>query len=203
MSNLDQRWAHRTVGFTKKLVAPSLQMVRDHDGYSTPIVAVDTLLEREKFHKNIWEPAAGLHAIAKPLNDDGYNVFTSDIRRWDDRTECQRSFLNFQDTPYGNDYDVLTNPPFKQGEKFALHALSILPNDATVALLLRTQFLEGKGRKLRLFDKFPPYRVYVYSYRLPRMHMFFYKGKESSSTLSFSWFVWKVGWYRRTEIKWI
>lgn len=200
----DRKWAQRTAGFSTQENATALeQLVDDLDGFNTPKIAVESILEKEKLYKNVWEPAAGLHYIAKELDVAGHNVFTSDIHRWHKDTECQRSFMDFTQSPYGDDYDVFTNPPFKQAFNFAMHGLRILNKDATVALLLRVQFLEGIKRKLELFDNFRPYKLYVYSYRLPRMSRFFYTGKISTSTLSFGWFVWKVGYYKSTTVEWL
>lgn len=193
-------WAHMTVGFTQD---KENSVVRRLNGHSTPRIAVETLLEREHMHKRIWEPAAGLHAIANVLRLNDYTVFTSDIHRWHPRTQIIRSYFDFKQPVFDGDCDVMTNPPFSHGYDFAIKSLQLLPKDATVAMLLRLQFLEGINRKLDLFDNYRPYRVYVYSFRLPRTHLFHYKGKKSGGVMALAWFVWKVGWYKSTEIRWI
>ena len=65
---------------------------------------------------------------------------------------------------------------------------------------MRIQFLEGKKRKL-LFDKSPPSRVYVFSYRLPYL-----RGDEEqpeTSAMCLCWFVWDKSYKGDTIIKWI
>lgn len=73
--------------------------VRKYDCYSTPKIAVDELLKREEFSRRIWEPANGLHRISAVLEQRGFEVFASDIKRWHDYTDCQRNFNNFTSTP--------------------------------------------------------------------------------------------------------
>jgi hypothetical protein len=173
------------------------------DGFATPEIAVYTFLEREKLYKNVWEMAAGMHDIVNPLASAGHNVFTSDIYRWHPQTQVQRDFCKFTRLPYAEDHDLFSNPPFRQADDFVVHAHKLMQKDAKLALLLRLQYLEGVARKLKIYDRTPPYMVYVYSFRLPRMHRFHYTGKRTTSVVCFAWFCWYKGWNKSTEIRWI
>lgn len=192
-------WVGNTVGASN----PSNRQGRSQvlDGYSTPAVAVQELLGREDFHRNVWEPANGYHKISKVLEDAGHITFTSDIKRWCRFTDQVRAFQQYQHRPF-KDCDVLTNPPFSQAQEFVETAMRLLRPGAKLALLLRVQFLEGRKRKL-MFEKYPPRRVWVFSYCLPRMHRFDWKGKRGGSQLAFAWFVWIKGYEGPTIIKWI
>jgi hypothetical protein len=175
------------------------------DGFHTPRIAVETFLKAEDIQENVWEPAAGFHRIVVPLQDFGHRVYTSDIFRWTPKTRTAIDFLKCRRLPkqFRDGCDILTNPPFRQAQAFAEHALKLLHKGDKVALLLRLQFLEGNRRYDELFRRYPPRRVYVYAFRLPRMHRFGYKGMKGGSTMAFAWFVWVKGYRGPTEIKWI
>jgi hypothetical protein len=194
-------WQAGTVGASSKEHA--LARAKVLDGFGTPEIAVKTLLSREAFHTNVWEPANGYGDITFPLEDAGYDVFTSDIFRWHKSTHTQRSFFDFTRLPYGDDYDIITNPPFKLANQFVTHSHKLLRKGGRLALLLRLQFLEGITRRETIFDVNPPYIVYVYSFRLPRMHRFDYDEAGSTSMLAFAWMIWEKGYKGSTVVKWI
>jgi hypothetical protein len=175
------------------------------DGYKSPLISVTTLLQKEGLADIVWEPAAGYLNIAKPLLKRGYKIYTSDIFDWHDDIHKIRDFLEFKLPPKplrGKFYDIVTNPPFSLARAFAEKALELLPNNGKLCLLLRLQFLEGIKRN-SFFKKFPPKRIYVYSFRLPRMRRFDFKGKQSGSALCFAWFIFLKGYKGPTEIRWI
>jgi hypothetical protein len=54
-----------------------------HDFHPTPEIATVKLLEREKFHGEIWEPACGDGAMSRVLERYGYNRSNlSRFREW-------------------------------------------------------------------------------------------------------------------------
>ena len=166
----------------------------DNDFYSTPPIATLELLKREQFNGSILECACGTGAISKVLKENIDNeVISKDLI---DRNygEAGKDFLN-ETTVYDN---IITNPPFNLAVEFVEKALELSNNK--VAFLMRIQFLEGKKRKL-LFDKNPPSRVYVFSYRLPYL-----RGDEEqpeTSAMCLCWFVWDKNYKGDTIIKWI
>ena len=197
-------WIKHTVGASSLL--DSQERIKVLDGFHTPRIAVDTLLEVEDFQRDIWEPAAGFHRIAKPLQEAGHRVYTSDVYEWSQHTHAIRDFARYHQLPKpfrSNGCDVITNPPFKYAQLFAQQSLTLLPKGCKIALLMRTQFLEGNKRYSELFSKTPPKTIHVYSFRLPRMHRFGYKGSKGTSMLAFAWFIWQVGWKGNTRLKWI
>jgi hypothetical protein len=96
----------RSVGTNHKPLDDSL--LRKLDCYSTCAIAVKELMKLEEFDKNIWEPANGEGKLSRVLKKHGHNVFTSDIKRWHDSTEVQRSFHKFTRLPYGEFTDIIT-----------------------------------------------------------------------------------------------
>lgn len=166
----------------------------DNDFYSTPEIATLELLKREKFEGNILECACGTGAISKVLIREIPNeVISKDLI---DRGYgiTNQDFLN-EIQIYDN---IITNPPFNIAQDFVEKALKL--SKSKVAFLMRVQFLEGKKRKT-LFDKNPPSRVYVFSYRLPYL-----RGDDEqpeTSAMCLCWFVWDKNYVGDTIIKWI
>jgi hypothetical protein len=140
-----------------------LQQRRD-DLYPTHPDAVHALLAVEALPqppRRIWEPCAGRGAIVDVLRATGHEVIASDLvdygipnqqARWD--------FLLEQRAPPAVDL-ILSNPPYKQAIAFVVHALRLCPR---VIMLLRTLFLEGRGRRDLLRRHCT--RVHVFSERL-------------------------------------
>jgi hypothetical protein len=83
---------------------------------------------------------------------------------------------------------IITNPPFNLAEKFALKAIQ--EANEGCALLVRTSFLEGGGRYVRLFEPHPPTYILQFTERVP-MH----KGRlleKGSTATSYCWLIWFV-----------
>lgn len=191
----------RMIGSTLKPIGQD--SIRKLDCYSTPEIAITELLKREQFSDFIWEPANGEGWLSRIVKKHGYEVFASDIKRWDKTTEIQRDFHAFTRTPYGEDCDIITNPPFRDSIRFVETAMQLLQPKAKLALILPVRYFSGKTRKKKVFLKYPPVIVYIFSYRIPRMHQFFYKGPQSSGMIDFAWFVWEKGYTGNTVVKWI
>jgi hypothetical protein len=84
---------------------------------------------------------------------------------------------------------VITNPPFKLAEGFIAKSLEIA--QFGVAMLVRSTFLEGKGRYERLFSVSPPTIVAPFVERVPMV-----KGRldrNASTATAYSWLVWQKG----------
>ena len=81
----------------------------------------------------------------------------------------------------GRGRNIITNPLFKHAEAFVTKALELAEDGGKVAILCRLAWLEGMGRKQRLFDVTPPARVWVFSRRL-----FMSRG----GLITFAWYVW-------------
>ena len=83
-------------------------------------------------------------------------------------------------------------------------ALRIIPTGNKVAMFLRLQFMEGKGRK-DLFMSFPPKVVYVSSSRIrcAKNGDFARMAADGGRAVAYAWFVWEKGRRQPTIIKWI
>lgn len=159
-----------------------------NDYYATDPKAVELLLEKESFSKNIWEPACGEGHIAKVLEAKGYNVFSTDLI---DRGYGigGKDFLQENRIFQG---DIITNPPYRYAKEFVEKALEIVPPGNKVAMFLKLTFLEGQGRR-DLFRERPPQAVYVSSARLQCGKNGVFTGQ---SAVAYAWFVWRRGYPR-------
>lgn len=171
----------------------------DFDLYTTPPEAVEALLEREEFSKDIWECACGKGDISEVLKKYDHYVFSSDI--------CDHGYsglnekLNFLSNECVEWHgDIITNPPYDKALEFVRQSLDSIDDGHKVAMLLKIQFLEGQKRR-ELFDNDPPYKVYVFSKRIncPK------NGTTSnkSSAICFAWFVWIKGNKNKPVVEWI
>jgi hypothetical protein len=94
---------------------------------------------------------------------------------------------------------VITNPPFRLGEEFIVHAKKIARRG--VAMLTRTVFIESVGRYERLFKPTPPSRVAQFTERVPMV-----KGridKKASTATGYAWLVWEKHQLGTSEMFWI
>ena len=156
-------------------------------------------MQVEEFSDDVWECACGEKHLAKVF-EKKYNVRSSDII---DR--CGNEVYDFL-SPNNQSWhgDIITNPPYKFAVDFVEKALQIAPGKHKVAMFLKVQFLEGKGRK-QLFTQHPPKVVYVSSSRIQcAKNGEFDKMKEGGgSAVAYAWYVWEKGYKGNTIIKWI
>ena len=159
------------------------------DFYATPDYAIDALLIREHFYGNIWEPACGDGAICKRLIDNGYSdIYASDLV---DRGYGDAHF-DFMKSMRTAD-NIITNPPFKLGTKFTIHALNLAQKK--VAIFNKLTFLEGKERRDKLFSRGHLKTVYVFGERVG------FNG--GGGMMAFAWFVFDKEFQGKAEIEWI
>jgi len=158
---------------------------------------MDLLLEQEHFNKNIWECACGQGHLSQQLIHNGYKVYSTDL--------IDRGYglggIDFLKQTQEFNGDIITNPPYKYAKEFIFKALDLIYTGNKVAMFLKIQFLEGKGRK-NMFLKYPPKTIYVSSSRLKcAINGEFAKVK--SSAVAYAWFVWEKGFIGDPIIKWI
>ena len=170
-----------------------------HDFYKTPQWAVDAILEREELEGEVLDPCCGDGAIASRIKE----LFP----------QCWVDADDLIDRGYGRPnidyllepimpYDaVVMNPPFSLAEEFIRKALrQTKERKGKVFNISRLSLLEGQKR-LKLFQEFPPARVWVFS---KRVNYFDPEGNEIQSATSNCWTVWDwktIG--QPTELKWI
>ena len=163
------------------------------DYFPTPPWATRALVEcvirplfpqPERF--SVWEPACGEGHMARPLGETFRDVYASDIFPY--------GYGDVADFLPGGmlaaaarraDW-IITNPPFKAGLEFAKRALELA--DVGVALLVRTQFIEGGDRYRQLFQVAPPAVLAPFVERAPMV-----RGRvdgDATSATSYSWLLW-------------
>lgn len=179
----------------------------ENDFYATDPIAIDKLLKVEKPFKHIYECAVGEGHLAQMLKDNGYTVTTSDIIERNYKLDFVQDFLKMSATGLGSneEYDILTNPPYKYAKEFVLKALSMIKENRKVYMFLKLTFLEGKARFKELFSKYPPQKIYVFSERILCAKNGDFKKMidGGGSAIAYAWFVWQKGYSGKTEIEWI
>jgi len=168
-----------------------------NDYYATSPVAIDYLLEVEDFSDLILEPACGEGHLSKRLEEFGKRVVSTDLI---DRGFGIGGIDFFKDELiFGG--DIITNPPYRFAKEFIQKSLETVHSGAKVAMFLRIQFLESKGR-YEFFKNNPPKKIYVFSGRMGcAMNGEF--GKHSVSAVPYAWYVWEKGYKGETVIDWI
>ena len=155
--------------------------------YETPDVATEALLRVERLPLKVWEPACGPGRIVNVLRLRGHVVYASDLIDYgtDPTAHYGRDFLLEERAPDGFGC-ILTNPPYREAERFVAHALKVCP---CVVMLLRLAFLESERRTGILEDRGLA-RVHVFRKRLPMMHRAGWEGRKANSGMAFAWFIW-------------
>ena len=166
------------------------------DWYPTPPIATRKLLDVEMFDERIWEPAAGDGAISQVLKTACYDVISSDLN---DYGYCE-SGIDFLLEQTRQADCIVTNPPYRLAEEFIKHAIDLGIHKH--AWLLRLSFLEGQGRHERLFKKYPPFAIHVFSQRLT-----IWRGDEEArphtGTTAYAWFVWHSSFTGQPQLGWL
>ena len=146
---------------------------------------------------NVWEPACGEWHLSKELEKHWFNVKSTDlINRW--YWKWWIDFLKSQDK---FNWHIITNPPYKYAKEFVEKAMELIPEWKKVAMFLKLQFLEWQSRK-KLFQKYPPKKVYVYSKRQMCAKNWEFE-KYKSNAIAYAWYVWEKGFKWKPQIEWI
>jgi hypothetical protein len=146
---------------------------------------------------SVWEPACGEGHMAEVITEIASSaVIASDIFSYSYGV-APFDFLN--DPPLDHPEWIITNPPFKLACEFTLRAFDLAREG--VAMLVRTQWIEGVGRYEKLFRDRPPSLYAPFVERVPMV-----KGRwdpDASSATSYAWFVWRMGVPGSPRIFWI
>jgi len=172
------------------------------DDFPTPPWATRALIEHvlrskgELKRQTCLEPACGAGHMSKVLAEFFGEVKSSDIH--DYRYGEVQDFLK---KPLAvNSFDwVITNPPFRLAEEFALRAIKVARRG--VAILARTVFIESVGRYERLFMEHTPALFAQFTERVPMV-----KGRldrKASTATGYGWLVWEREFKGRPELVWI
>ena len=145
------------------------------------------------------EPACNRGHMADALKETFKDVTSSDVQDYGYKEGSISDFLHTEYDQGSFDW-VITNPPFKDADKFILKALSIAK--VGIAMLCRTALIEGVSRYEKIYSKLPPSKVSPFVERVPM-----FKGQlddKKSSATSYTWFVWeKDKLNQATVIEWI
>ena len=173
-----------------------------NDFYSTPQDAIVNFLncylyrDNETLNNKVWEISCGDGAISKILENNGYNVYSSDLV--DRGYGEQKDFLLYDKNIGGG--DIITNPPFKLILPFLEHGLKLLDKGNKLIFLMRLLCLEGKQRN-EFFKKNPIKFVYVHTTRIacsmPN------SSEKPPAAIAYAWFVWEKGYEGETIVRWL
>ena len=176
-----------------------------NDYYATDPIAIDMLEMKFDIPHNVWEPCCGEGHLSKRLIELGHNVYSSDLI--DRGFGHVANFFETMTTPteFGNNFCILTNPPYKYACDVVKHSLDLVPCGCYVIMFLKTTFLEGKKRHDELFSKTPPKYIFQFVSRLlcAKNGDFDYMRAHGGSAVSYAWYIWKKEDYGATIIDWI
>lgn len=172
------------------------------DSFPTPPWATRALTKFViKPSGKVWEPACGAGHMSRALAESfgAKNVFSTDIL--DYNWKGQDALFDWVGGEHASARGftwMITNPPFRHAETFVKNALiREIPN---VAVLVRTQFLEGVGRFNNLYSWRSPAVVAQFAERVPMV-----QGRldpKASTATSYAWVVWVEG-VNKTRMMWI
>jgi hypothetical protein len=170
--------------------------------YATDPIAIDKLKKVFDIPQDILEPMCGQGHLSKRLVELGHNVWSTDLV---DRGYGETGVNFFDIESIDPKWNILTNPNYKYALETVLHSLNLVADGRYVMMFLKVQFLEGKKRKVQLYDKLPPKYVFVSSERiLCALNADFQRMvKGGGSAVAYGWFVWEKGWKGDTTVKWI
>lgn len=168
----------------------------EHDFYPTPAYVTQALLDRECFNNDVWEPACGDGSMSKVLEENGYNVRSTDLiyRGYGEKESVD--FL-YQKEHVGCT-SIITNPPFTLAQEFVEHAASL--TYGKYAIFGKLSFLEGKARK-KMFQYLPLKKVLVFSQRVKLTR----EGKpyKNGGMIAFAWYIFDPLYIEEPTIGWI
>lgn len=172
-------------------VTASNYALKENNLYETEAWATQAFLRRFPVcGLNVWEPAAGNHAMADVLKDSGALVITSDIAtytrkhtfsNWDftKSVPCVPLDIAFPEA-------IITNPPYGKGNREAVRfcELALARCPGLVAMLLTAKFDFGKTRH-HLFRDNPRFRA-----KINLVDRISWEGNGETGTEDHAWYVW-------------
>lgn len=174
----------------------------ENDYYATDPKTIDALFSVERFSQTIWEPACGEGHLSKKIEEYNKSVLSTDLIQ---RGGYGTGGVDFLQTTEVWNGDIITNPPYKYAQEFVEHAIERIAHSEVahlkVAMFLKLTFLEGQKRR-KLFEKYPPKVVYVFSQRQKCAINGDFENTGSSAAC-YAWFVWEIGHKEETVVRWI
>lgn len=163
---------------------------RELDFYPTPSEVTEALMSfLTDYHiyplGYVWEPACGDGAMSEVIRKRGYTVKSSDIRE----TGYGEGGIDYLTAPKTGCDSIITNPPFKESERFIRKALEI-DRPYITAFLLKSQYWHAQRRTM-LFKQHPPAWVLPLNWRPDFMN----GERGGAPTMECLWTVWITGEY--------
>ena len=156
------------------------------DLYETPPEAVEMLLRHVPLEGPVLEPSAGRGAIVRELRRNGLQVRAFDFHDHGAEPalgiETCIDFLSM--TSMSGCRSIVMNPPFKDAEAHVRHALQLLPECGTLAVLLRSVWINA----IRRADLLKHCHVEIIAGRL-KMLPPSAQDRGHSGTTDFAWFI--------------
>jgi hypothetical protein len=182
------------------------------DDFPTPPWATRALLELvvtidDPMRRIVWEPACGRGHMARVLASPFAHLYASDVHPYG-YGEVDDFLLPGTRRP-GMPADwIISNPPFRLAKEFIQKARTVATTG--VAMLVRSQFLEGQDRYRELYLPDPPTIVAQFVERVPmfrgrcvRFVVDKNGNKHSASTATaYTWLIW-IGRVRHPQYRWI
>lgn len=159
---------------------------KEADFYPTPTNVTEALISFIKGFVaadklKVWEPACGDGAMSKVLQNEGYDVVSTDIRD----TGFGVGGIDYLLAPPEDCDAIITNPPFKLSSEFISKAIQEVP---IVAMVLKSQYWHA-SKRTELFKEHPPAWVLPLNWRPD-----FLNGERGGSpTMECLWTVWILG----------
>lgn len=181
---------------TNGFATNSHQSREAHDYYATEPKAAELLLALDDF-SHVWECACGGGHMAEVLEKAEVLDLATDKYSYGYNSNPPLDFLEYDGKWHG---DIITNPPYKYAGEFIKKAMSLLDEGRKLALFLPIRYLSSKSRRA-IFEKYPPYKVWVSSSRLTCAangdfeHM-------SGGAVDYAWFIWHKGYEGETKLGW-
>lgn len=160
--------------------AAGLYSRRKLDFYPTPNDVTQALLDFLRLDKTltIWEPACGSGKMSQVIENNGYNVVSTDIAK-----ECYGEAATDYLTATRSGIDaIITNPPFALSESFIKKAKKDAP---IFAFLLKSQYWHARKR-LPLFNQYQPTYLLPLTWRPD----FLNGSRGGASIMEVFWCVW-------------
>ena len=187
---------------TPAVAARRVEPLTSLDDFPTPPWATRALFKYVLADRDGWqdlsclEPACGAGFMAKPLRERFGIVHATDVH--DYGYASVKDFLT-EPPPSGSYHWIVTNPPFRLAEDFIHKAL--VSSSVGVAVIVRTMFLEGRGRYERLFAARSPTRIAQFTERVPMV-----RGrldKASKTATAYAWLIWEHDREMALNFSWI
>lgn len=193
---MEKDWTGNSVAYIKTagFANDSVSKRQISDYYATSPEAGKFLLELDNF-SNIWECAVGGGHLAEVFKEAG--VLGKATDKYDRGYGEVEDFLT---STCDWDGDIVTNPPYKYGLEFIEKGLETLHEGRKLALWFPIRYLSSKSRR-KVFEKYPPYKVWVSSSRIvcaPNGDFEHMKG----SAVDYAWFIWHKGYDGETKLGW-